>query len=181
MFKQRKRKPKTGIRSIPKAERNRLFSRVRWAYESKTGRPSNEEGCTLQLMTRVISGQMFSQEGCYRWAADNLKDEKPRPRATPSVDFYKSRGWQIIRFEALRLSNGACALCGRSSRDHGIVLHVDHIKPRSLRPDLELDLSNLQALCEDCNMGKGNRDDTDWRTGEGSIHRRLDEIDWKKM
>jgi len=47
------------------------------------------------------------------------------------------------------------------------VLHVDHIKPRSKYPELSLTFSNLQILCEDCNFGKSNIDQTDWRPEEG--------------
>ena len=42
-------------------------------------------------------------------------------------------------------------------------MNVDHIKPRKLFPNLALDSSNLQVLCEVCNHGKGNWDMTDWR------------------
>jgi X-X-X-Leu-X-X-Gly heptad repeat protein len=42
-------------------------------------------------------------------------------------------------------------------------LHVDHIKPRSLYPARALDPENLQVLCRDCNLGKSNKDATDWR------------------
>ena len=45
----------------------------------------------------------------------------------------------------------------------GIKLNVDHIKPRKKYPKLALDVDNLQVLCNECNHGKGNRDDTDWR------------------
>lgn len=42
-------------------------------------------------------------------------------------------------------------------------MNVDHIKPRRLFPWLALELKNLQVLCHDCNHGKGNWDQTDWR------------------
>lgn len=42
-------------------------------------------------------------------------------------------------------------------------MHVDHIKPRSLFPDLALRLENLQVLCSQCNEAKSNIDTTDWR------------------
>lgn len=84
-------------------------------------------------------------------------------RNAHGYDFYRSPAWRELRFEALKGSNGCCSLCGRSNRLHGVILHVDHIKPRSTNPELELTLSNLQVMCEDCNMGKGSRDDTDWR------------------
>lgn len=71
--------------------------------------------------------------------------------------------WQQVRFEVLRKSNGRCCLCGASSST-GATLHVDHIKPKSLHPELAFEISNLQVLCEDCNMGKGNRSDDDFRS-----------------
>jgi 5-methylcytosine-specific restriction endonuclease McrA len=52
--------------------------------------------------------------------------------------------------------------CGASPKD-GIRVHVDHIKPRRDFPELALTFDNLQVLCEVCNHGKGNWDQTDWR------------------
>jgi len=40
---------------------------------------------------------------------------------------------------------------------------VDHIKPRSKFPELELVFDNCQVLCNSCNMGKSNNDYTDFR------------------
>lgn len=76
--------------------------------------------------------------------------------------FYDSREWLAVRYEALKASNGRCVCCGRSP-SAGNPLHVDHIKPRSKHPGLALTLSNLQVLCKECNLGKSNTDDTDWR------------------
>ena len=76
--------------------------------------------------------------------------------------FYTSREWFEARYRALKASGGCCALCGERPTS-GNPLHVDHIKPRSKRPELQLTLSNLQVLCRACNMGKGAKDDTDWR------------------
>ena len=76
--------------------------------------------------------------------------------------FYDSPQWREIRYKALKMNNGKCELCGASKAD-GTMLHVDHIKPRSKFPDLELEISNLQVLCKECNLGKSNKDDTDWR------------------
>jgi len=77
-------------------------------------------------------------------------------------DFYQTRQWKELRFIALRLSDGSCQLCGAKASD-GVQIHVDHIKPRSKHPELELDLDNVQILCADCNYGKSNYDDTDFR------------------
>lgn len=76
-------------------------------------------------------------------------------------DFFKSLQWRQLRYLALR-NSGRCNCCGATAKD-GIVLHVDHIKPISKFADLRLSLDNVQVLCEDCNVGKGSWDETDWR------------------
>lgn len=67
-----------------------------------------------------------------------------------------------LRYEVLRDSGGHCCLCGRGPRQ-GVALEVDHIIPRSIRPDLSRQKENLQVLCERCNAGKGNRCTQDLR------------------
>lgn len=80
----------------------------------------------------------------------------------PADKFYSSAKWKEVRYIALQQSEGKCCLCGAMARD-GVKLHVDHIKPRSLFPELAYQLGNLQVLCSDCNIGKSNYDDTDWK------------------
>lgn len=76
--------------------------------------------------------------------------------------FYESRAWLDLRYRVLQKSGGSCKLCGcRATPENPI--HVDHIKPRSLHPELALIESNLQVLCKSCNLGKSNKDSTDWR------------------
>lgn len=82
------------------------------------------------------------------------------------AEFFNSGRWQRLRYEVLSESSGCCALCGRSAREHGVALEVDHIKPRSRFPNLALLKENLQVLCFDCNRGKGNRCTVDWRLAE---------------
>lgn len=79
--------------------------------------------------------------------------------------FYESYEWQRIRFQALLKHGNKCLSCNRDNRS-GVVLHVDHIKPRSKYPELELDINNLQVLCGDCNLGKSNSYETDFRRPE---------------
>jgi hypothetical protein len=75
-------------------------------------------------------------------------------------DFYNTREWRELRYKALVMHGKVCMACGAKEG----IFHVDHIKPRSKHPDLELELDNLQVLCESCNLGKSNKDETDWRT-----------------
>jgi 5-methylcytosine-specific restriction endonuclease McrA len=52
-----------------------------------------------------------------------------------------------LRFELLN-KNPRCAICGRTAATG--VLEIDHIDSDPSNNDL----SNLQVLCADCNMGK---------------------------
>jgi 5-methylcytosine-specific restriction endonuclease McrA len=84
-----------------------------------------------------------------------------RPRMS-NEKFYASTKWRELRYIALKNSGGSCTLCGARASD-GVTLHVDHIVPRSVDPRKEFDLDNLQIMCDDCNIGKSNRDSIDWR------------------
>jgi len=81
---------------------------------------------------------------------------------TEYKDFYNSTAWKQLRYLALKNNGVLCQCCGAKA-GNGVQIHVDHIKPRSRYPELELCLDNLQVLCSDCNIGKGAWDDTDFR------------------
>jgi ribosomal protein S30 len=89
-------------------------------------------------------------------------DDKPKFKCRTKKDFYSSRAWKILRYQAFERYGNKCACCGATPSD-GLVMHVDHIKPKSTSPELALDIENLQILCEDCNVGKINQWQTDWR------------------
>ncbi|MEE1674757.1 HNH endonuclease signature motif containing protein [Agarivorans aestuarii] len=85
------------------------------------------------------------------------------PEVTSKVsDFYRSQAWLDLRYKALNQYGNSCACCGRGL-ENGATLHVDHIKPRSRYPELELKLDNLQVLCDQCNIGKSNKSEKQWR------------------
>ena len=85
------------------------------------------------------------------------------PIIATAKNFYQSPEWIRLRYQALRVYGNSCQCCGRKAGNGGIWLEVDHVIPRSYRPDLALDLVNLQILCNECNTGKMNVDITDWR------------------
>ena len=76
--------------------------------------------------------------------------------------FLSTYAWRRLRMRVLKRDGAKCACCGATPAT-GAVMNVDHIKPRRLFPDLALDENNLQVLCDACNHGKGNWDQTDWR------------------
>lgn len=79
-----------------------------------------------------------------------------------SPHFYQSDDWRRVRYRALKLHGNRCQCCG-AGPSFANPIHVDHVKPISRYPELALELSNLQILCRDCNLGKSNIDQTDWR------------------
>ena len=79
-----------------------------------------------------------------------------------SNEFLKSHNWKRVRMAALTQYGNQCMCCGVSPHE-GAKICVDHIKPRLTNPELALDISNLQVLCEDCNCGKGNWNNMDFR------------------
>lgn len=74
-----------------------------------------------------------------------------------SYTFVRAGLWWAV----LARDNWTCCSCGRSSREDGITLEVDHIIPRS-KGGTD-DFENLQTLCKKCNVGKSNKDSTDLR------------------
>lgn len=61
----------------------------------------------------------------------------------------KGSAWRRLRAQVLAASN-VCHLCGRPGADT-----VDHVIPRSRRPDLAHDLTNLRPAHRSCNSRKG--------------------------
>lgn len=73
-----------------------------------------------------------------------------------------SYAWRALRMRVLAKFGSKCMCCGVTPA-YGAVMNVDHIRPRRKYPHLALVESNLQVLCGECNHGKGNWDETDWR------------------
>lgn len=91
--------------------------------------------------------------------ASNKKKERRDKVRLASEAFLRTRDWQELRYKTLRRYGFKCMACYAT----GVELHVDHIKPRSKYPELALSAENLQVLCRDCNLGKGNKFEDDLR------------------
>lgn len=73
-----------------------------------------------------------------------------------SADPYHTSRWTKLS-RAFRAEHPLCAECQRK----GIIKPstcVDHIIPWPICKDRFYDRTNLQALCDECNIRKGNRD-----------------------
>lgn len=69
--------------------------------------------------------------------------------------FYRTAAWRKVRKMALMRDGGMCCECMRRMLDGSGTLvrratMVHHIIPIEQRPDLALDLDNLESLCDSC-------------------------------
>jgi hypothetical protein len=60
-----------------------------------------------------------------------------------------------VRLQVMTRDRFCCVMCGRSpAAEAGVQLHIDHVIPFSRGGASIID--NLQTLCQDCSLGKGN-------------------------
>jgi hypothetical protein len=104
-----------------------------------------------------------------RWwekEAETQESDRQTKESAPSISVAKQLADQRIRvmpamrWQVFRRDGWKCVACGRSA-DDGVILHIDHIVPRS-KGGADA-IGNYQTLCNICNLGKSNRDDTDLR------------------
>lgn len=98
-------------------------------------------------------------------AAQSKPKRKPKDGKDKDTrdKFYASRAWHALRYKILKKYGGRCQACGATAAD-GEKMVVDHIHSLFNHWDRRLDETNLQCLCNSCNLfGKGRHDETDWR------------------
>jgi 5-methylcytosine-specific restriction endonuclease McrA len=94
----------------------------------------------------------------------NIPKKSYKTRYEARKTFYESEEWRALRYEAIKFYGRKCMVCGAVPHpENQVRIHVDHIKPISKYPELKLSFDNLQILCEDCNLGKSNKDCIDYR------------------
>lgn len=82
-------------------------------------------------------------------AKANCDSTNPPKHTTPRNVDYR------MRLTVFKRDSYKCRLCGRSpATDRGVMLQIDHIIPWSSGGETILD--NLQTLCMECNIGKGD-------------------------
>lgn len=141
----------------------------------------------LAVAVKMNRARPVTKRSCYALLREFIGVEA-KERRVPKVSrhqaklasdaFLLSYEWRKLRMVILKKFGARCQCCGATPAD-GLRMHVDHIKPRRLHPELALVESNLQVLCEECNHGKGNWDETDWRAEQGaSEYERLAPLWW---
>lgn len=92
----------------------------------------------------------------FRWLLNYFKEDLEEEK---SNNFYNSEQWVGLKTKVLKHYGRTCMKCNAKN----VEMHVDHIKPRSKYPKLELDVGNLQVLCKSCNKAKSNKNEIDYR------------------
>jgi 5-methylcytosine-specific restriction endonuclease McrA len=147
-----------------------------------TGLKTRKEALAAAKKTKKIINAVSGDSGGWEWKPQKsdipapVFNKKSKAKGKKKIisrkdneDFYSSREWLSLRVRVLEKYECKCMMCGRSPLIHNVVIHVDHIKPRSKYPDLSLEISNLQLLCDACNIGKGNKYETDWRPASNNF------------
>lgn len=117
------------------------------------GSKHTQQFCLECRFTQYLDfGSIVDRDATFKERAETL-------RKTYGDSFYSSKEWLSLRYKAFILHGQRCLCCFAVGKP----LHIDHIKPRSLYPELGLSIENLQVLCADCNIGKSNLDETDFR------------------
>ena len=155
--------------------------RIRWAMR-QFGIEKMEFNAAVHFMAKKLSVSMSRKQGrnqrrlakaiCKQMRCPSLtvlfaaSPAQPLPIETEVKAFYESWEWKRARYDYIKNKDRRCECCGSTPVD-GVRIVVDHIKPIRHYWHLRLDPTNFQMLCDDCNMGKGSRDETDWRSSTG--------------
>ncbi len=75
--------------------------------------------------------------------------------------FYRTKEWKQLRDSFLLENELVCLRCGSDKN-----IRVDHIKPVRYYWDLRLEKTNLQILCNSCNLKKASNDHDDFLLSE---------------
>jgi 5-methylcytosine-specific restriction endonuclease McrA len=114
-----------------------------WECRLKDGK----KYCSKQCQTKDFKGNIpwnkgkksnISGEKHYNWQGGKTKK---------SLQIIHSFEYRMFRKSIFKRDNYTCVLC---SDNRGGNLQVDHIKPRSLFPDLIFDEENCRTLCISC-------------------------------
>lgn len=128
---------------------------------------------SIQALEQVASQIIARKVKIKRPKIGDVPHKKPAkgvfsPNPNKRKSFYASWEWRRLRMETLLRYGHRCQSCGATKDDITITgatvrLVVDHIQPLGKNWELRLDPENVQVLCDECNMGKGDWDATDFR------------------
>lgn len=129
-------------------------------YDVVPSRSSKSKFCSRDCQLR---GQEWTEE---RKRKIGLGNSKPKPDSARGSNHYYWKGgsWNYIK-TLVRLRDKDVCQCTGACQSHlsekcgfsdSYIMHVDHIKPKKLYPELALSLDNLMTVCPNCHQFKTN-------------------------
>lgn len=109
--------------------------------------------------------QKIAEVKASRILTQNYKVDNFKPSEDEIRKFYKTKQWQRLSYQIKLRYGRRCQCCGATPED-GARIITDHIEPIRKNWARRLDESNLQILCDDCNLGKASYDTTDFRENQ---------------
>lgn len=100
------------------------------------------------------NSECYDFESLKMYYYKSKKELKAKQSYEYRVKSERAKMTDSIRYDVLKRDGFKCQICGASAQD-GATLHVDHIIPVSKGGKTEM--SNLQTLCDRCNLGKSNK------------------------
>lgn len=146
------------MESFPKARDFYKFCKYEKERTSQI-RIKDSFGMTVDVNVSYSSPKGKNQyRRCFKYRYENVlycyTQWKNSARFKTSAAYERSLMTDSLRYDIFKRDNYRCQICGASAND-GVKLHVDHIVPVSKGGKTEP--SNLQTLCERCNLGKSNK------------------------
>ena len=96
-----------------------------------------------------------------KWKKQSEEHKRKNREANSWEKWNKRQWWKIIYWkkQALKRDDYNCKKCWLREPE---IMVVDHIKPKSIFPELSIDINNLQTLCPNCHARKTIKEKKQW-------------------
>lgn len=108
---------------------------------AKIGKPGNALGTVHSLEYRMLVSARVKGT-----SNPNYRDGKSVERQNERLALLTKPAYRAFRKIVLERDSFTCVECGGTPK----VLHVDHVKPWRLYPELRFDPANGRVLCQPC-------------------------------
>lgn len=94
----------------------------------------------------------------HKYTEDQIERLRKNAKVLFGPDHPKWKGGRCGKYwgkQCLERDDYICQVCGLRDEE---IMQVDHIKPKSLFPELKFDLNNLRTICPNCHERKSRRE-----------------------
>lgn len=142
-----KRKISKALTGIKRTEEQKKKQRV-----AMLGKPSWNKGKKGWIKKHPNAG---FQKGHKSFTTPEGRKRQSQSVSGEKNAFWKGGGWNYWNRQTKIRDNYTCQKCDFSDKE---IMQVDHIKPKSIFPELKYLMDNLITLCPNCHARKTNRE-----------------------